>query len=264
MSVFLQRQTVKRRRRWADKLRQVERALLSMLIMVAGLAALYGLYRLVFLGPAFSLEKIVVDGNWKYLSAAEVADLSGVHRGENLFWMSVGDIYRRLTEEPWVKEAAVRRRLPDTLYIYIEEFRPVAIVSSDGFYYVDDEATVLKKVEAYDDKDMPLITGIDIEGGGMSDDGVVRMKASLELIAAFERSQFGSRNGLAEVNFDEANGYSVFTRREPMQVLIGKSDFADRMRKIDRMEAAITARQGRIQYMLADEEGRITVKYRPA
>jgi len=264
MSVFLQRQTVKRRRRWVVKLRQVERALLSMLIVLAGLAALYGLYRLVFLGPAFSLEKIVVDGNWKYLSAQEVADISGVQSGQNLFWLSVGEVYDRLHESPWVKEAAVRRRLPDTLYIYVEEYRPVAIVSSDGFYYVDANATVVKKVEANDDKDMPLISGIPVEGGRLGEEGDLRIREMLAVIDAFERSNFGRRHGLAEVHFDELNGYSVFTRREPMQVLIGQSDFAGRMRKIDRMETAIAARQGRIQYMLTDEDGRIIVKYRPA
>ncbi|MBN1282999.1 MAG: FtsQ-type POTRA domain-containing protein, partial [Proteobacteria bacterium] len=194
----------------------------------------------------------------------DVASLSGVRKGQNLFWMSVQEIYVKLVEEPWVREAAVRRRLPNTLYIYVEEHRPAAIISSGGFFYVDRDSTVVKRVEPGDEKDMPLITGVEMNGGSLSDEGKQRVAAALDLIDAYQRSNFGNRYGLAEAHYDEVTGYSVFTRREPMQLLIGQTDFVERMRKVDRIEAAIAARQGRVQYMLADEDGRIIVKYRPA
>ncbi len=264
MGIFQKRQTVKRKRRWADKLRQIERILLSMLIVVAGFAALYGLYRLVFLGSAFELEKVVVEGNWKRLSPGEVTVLSGARKGDNLFRMSVSDIYDRLNSGPWVKEAAVRRRLPDTLWIYIEEYDPVAIVSSKGFYYVDADGRVVKRLEAGDDKDMPLITGIKLDESGEGiDGGDGNLMGALEILNLFERSRFGGEQGVAEVHYDELIGYSIVTRREPMQILIGHTNLAGRVKRLDRMIDAIAARQGRIQYMLADEDGRIIVRYRP-
>ena len=257
MGIFQKRQTVRRKRRWADKLRQVERILLSMLIVVAGLTALYGVYRLVFLGSAFELESVVVEGNWKRLSPAEVAVLSGVRKGDNLFRMSVSDIYDRLNAGPWVKEAAVRRRLPDTLWIYIEEHDPVAIVSSKGFYYVGAGGRVVKRLEAGDDRDMPLITGIEL------DENEGNLMCALEILNLFDGSRFGAEQGVSEVHYDELLGYSIITRREPMQILIGHTNFADRVKRLCRMIDAIAARQGRIQYMLADEDGRIIVRYRP-
>jgi len=264
MSVFLKRQTVRRRRRWGERLRQIERALLSVLIVVIGLAALYGLYRVVFLGSAFELERIVVEGDWKYLSPDEVASLSGVRKGDNLFWMSVDDVYGKLDGNPWVKEAAVRRRLPDTLQIYVEEYRPVAIVLSRGFHYVDGESNIVKQLAPYDDRDMPIITGIEFgEGLGPDDESLARLGRALNIIDVLSSSRFGREYGVAEVHFDEVDGYSFMTRREPMQALLGHSNFAERVSKIDRMRRAIAARQGRIQYMLADEDGRIIVKYRP-
>ena len=82
-------------------------------------------------------------------------------------------------------------------------------------------------------------------------------------MSLFDRSRFGAEQGVAEVHYDELIGYSIVTRREPMQILIGHTNLAGRVKRLDRMIGAIAARQGRIQYMLADEDGRIIVRYRP-
>jgi hypothetical protein len=263
MSIFLKRQTVRKRRRWTQRLRQAERAFLSLLVIAVGLVAVYGLYRLVFLGDAFRLEKMVIEGRWHYLSAGRVAELAGVEKGDNIFWISVPAVYERLRSEPWVKEAAVRRRLPDTLSIFVEEHRPVAIVAGDGFSYVDAGGKVIKRVEVGDDRDFPVITGI---GGTPDADGPdeARLAEAAGLIAEFTASEFGQRCGISELSFDGANGYSIFTRREPMQIVVGSGDLDEKIAKIVRMSRAIAERPGRIQYMLVNEAGRIVVRYRSA
>ncbi len=263
MSVFLERQDVQRKRQWSKRLRQVERMLLSMLLVVAGLAAIYGLYRIIFLGSIFRVEKIVVEGNWNYTTADEVAFKSDVKKGDNLFWTSVSEIHRRLKEQPWIKEVAVRRQLPDTLCIYVEEFRPAAIIYSNRFYYVDNNGTVIKTVEETEDKDLPVLNGIMIdEGGKVIEEHQPRLNEMLTLLTLFYKSRFGRAEGIAEINHDEIKGYSIITRYNPMQILIGKKDFADRIKQIDRMSKAMTTGHAPIQYMVANEKGRIIVRYR--
>jgi len=265
MDVFLKRQDVRRRRQWGRRLKQVERALLSMLVVVVGLAALYGVYRLVFMGFAFGVERIEVEGNWNMLRAEEVAKLSGVRAGDNLFWISVEDIHDRLDDEPWIKEVAVRRRLPGTLCIYIEEYEPVAIVASNDFYFADNDGKIIKRAESDEGKDLPVISGLSIASDGKMGDGDrKRLLEMLDILKAFDLSLFGRNEGAAEINYDEVKGYSIVTRQNPMQVVLGRKDMDERITQINRMMKAITAGRPPIRYIIANEKGRVIVRYRPS
>lgn len=265
MDVFLKRQDVRRRRQWGRRLKQVERVLLSMLVVVVGLAALYGLYRLVFMGFAFGVKRIEVEGNWRMLEAAEIAKLSGVEAGDNLFWISVEEIHDRLDDEPWIKEVAVRRRLPGTLCIYVEEYDPAAIVASNDFYFVDGDGKLIKRVGLGERKDLPVISGLAVSSEGKMGDGDrKRLLDMLALLKAFDASLFGRNEGAAEINYDEVKGYSIVTRQNPMQIVIGKEDVVARIMQINRMMKAITADRPPIRYMMANENGRVIVRYRPS
>ena len=265
MSLFLERQSVQRKRRWGKRLRELERALIAALGIMVGLVALYGLYRVVFLGSIFQVQKIIVDGNWHYLTADWVARLAGVKRGDNLFWMSVSEVHERLRTEPWVKEAAVRRKIPDTLWIFVEEYRPAAIVAAEELYYVDAEGVVVKRVEGNEAKDLPVLTGLATEAGGALAEGErAKLREMLALLAAARGSAFLAQHGIAEIHYDATKGYSVVTRHEPMQVLLGQQALAERVTELDRTMSAVSARGGRIKYMLANEPGRMVVGYRPS
>ena len=61
-SVFLERQTVRKRRDWTRRLRQVERGLISAALVLGGLALLYGFYLVVFTGSTFAVKRIIIDG----------------------------------------------------------------------------------------------------------------------------------------------------------------------------------------------------------
>jgi cell division septal protein FtsQ len=265
MDVFLKRQDVRRRRQWGKRLRQAERALLSLLVVVVGFAMLYGLYRLVFMGFAFSVERVEVEGNWSMLEAGDVARRSGVEAGDNLFWISVEDIHEKLSEEPWIKEIAVRRRLPNALCIYVEEYKPVAIVASNDFYFVDGDGKLIKRVESGEGKDLPVISGLSVgSDGGMGDGDRARLNEMLAILKAFDASLFGRSEGLAEINYDDVQGYSIITRQNPMHILMGKEDASARIMQINRMTKAITAGRPPIRYMIANENGRVIVRYRPS
>ena len=262
-SVFLKRQSVRRRRDWTRKLRQVERALLSVVLVFAGVGLLYGLYLVVFLGDTFAVRRIIVDGEWRALSAQGLAELSGVKEGDNLFWISVGEVHRRLRSDPWVKATAVRRRLPDTLWIYVEEYVPAAILASGGgLVYVDGAGVPFKRVEASDNKDYPVLTGIEPgEDATLSDGDAARVREMLALLDLFRTTALGKERDVAEIHFDRMTGYALVTRLQPMQILFGQAALADRMAELAKLQTAIGSRGGRIQYMLANEPGRIIVKY---
>lgn len=263
MSVFLERQEVRRRRDIGRKLKQLERILVSFGIVLMGLAAIYGLYQLVFMGSTFAVAKVVVEGKWRHLTAQGLAEFSGIKEGDNLFWINIDDVKDRIRQEPWVQASAVRRRLPNTLWIYVEEHNPAALVLGDeGLFFINDKGYVFKPVEAEDQKDFPVITGLKIPGdGAITEDDRRYLDEMLGLMDIFIESDFGRERGVSEVHFDNVAGYSLITKKEPMQILFGHKDFHERIENLNRMTGAITSRSGRIQYMLANEPKRIIVKY---
>jgi cell division protein FtsQ len=262
----LERQEVRKEFAWGRFIRRVERISLSILIVLVGLGALYGLYMLVFLGPYFDIKDIEMRGHWKRLNAAELISVSGVNQGENLFLMNVDNVHQRLLAHPWVREAAVRRHLPHTLKVFVEEHEPYAIfIDPDGMYYVDREGKQFKRVDAEESKDYPLITGIAREEDPLGTAEEVkkkRLSIALDIIDHFDRSVLGKSYGISEIHYDPARGYSLMTERGPMEILLGNDDSMVRLERLDKVAEMIARKNRRIQYIMAHEPGRIIVKYR--
>ncbi|MBT3182807.1 MAG: FtsQ-type POTRA domain-containing protein [Deltaproteobacteria bacterium] len=262
MGIFRDRQTVKKKQQWMKRLKQLERILLSIAIVLVGMASLYGIYRLVFFGSSFTVDRIVVEGSWRHLSAERLADLADIRGDENLFWISMDQIHDRIHQNPWVRRAAVRRRLPDTIWIYAEEHEAEAIISDSALFYVDEYGEIFKVPEGGDDRDLPVLTGVDVgESRKMKSGDREKVLEMLKLIRIFSNSEFGKGIDVSEVHFDEVDGYSLTTKKRPMQILFGHAAFDDRMSQIDKMSAAIRGHVGRITYMMVNEPGRLIVKY---
>ena len=90
--------------------------LYKMLAFVALAAAL-------ILGAAvfFRVETIRVEGNVRY-QAQQVIQATQVMQGDNLFGLNKNEVARKIRQTlPYVEGVAIRRNLPDTLVIRVEE-----------------------------------------------------------------------------------------------------------------------------------------------
>src|SRR5690606_14920806 len=66
----------------------------------------------------------------------------------------------RLLDQPWVKDAQVSRRLPDTLAIQITEREPVALWQNGGVVHlVDPNGVALQMVDVERYPELPLLVG---------------------------------------------------------------------------------------------------------
>jgi cell division protein FtsQ len=81
--------------------------------------------------PVFAARHIRVNGNG-VLSDRFVRSMTGVSPSTNIVHLDVGDVVARLEQDPWVSGASVRRDLPDTLIVTIDERQPIGLVSALG------------------------------------------------------------------------------------------------------------------------------------
>ena len=75
------------------------------------------------------LREVVVQGN-RSASAAEIVSAAQLYRGQSLLSLPIRHIRERIELVPWIKTVSLRRRLPHTLVISVEERVPIAVVSA--------------------------------------------------------------------------------------------------------------------------------------
>ncbi|HMK74026.1 MAG TPA: FtsQ-type POTRA domain-containing protein, partial [Myxococcaceae bacterium] len=181
-----------------------------MLLAAVGLAALgLGLLRADVWArhsPRFALRSIQISGAQRS-SEAELLALGGIQRGMNLWSLDADEAARGMAGHPWVRSVSVRRALPDSLEIRVEEHQAAALAVLGQLYVVDAEGVPFKRVAGTDALDLPLITGIGREEAARSpDESAARLRVALQLIAAWDRAV--QRPALSEVHLEEA-GYRL-------------------------------------------------------
>lgn len=113
----------------------------------AGLVVLCVLLYFLAHSAAFTVKNIELEENDWY-SLEYVQDFTGMKTGGNLFEMDLGAYEDKLEERPYIEEAAISRKLPDTVKISLTLRRPVSVVTYDGAYVtLDKNGIVLQKSE---------------------------------------------------------------------------------------------------------------------
>jgi cell division septal protein FtsQ len=260
MSIFLERQKVRKRRAIARRLKTMERILFSAAVILAGLLALYGIYVLVFMGPIFTVKEIIIEGDLSQTTKEQILFLTGISEGENLFSAHVKEAHDRLTSHPWIREASVRRRLPRAVWVFVREYVPAAVVVDNGqAFYTDWNGVVFKPVEPGEPRGLPVISGVE----NLKDSGESRQKLAevLKYISMYRNSSFGQTWGISGFSVAGSGGCLITTEKGPIQIFLGGGAFEERLTMLENFQGAVSRRGGRIKYILADDLKRITVGY---
>ena len=103
----------------------------------------------------FRVKQVELVGG-RYLTEEEAAEWTNVPADAHL-WDDLAAWRERLAEHPLVRVAEVRRRLPGTLQLVVEEREPVALAASSKLEPVDREGRVLPLDPSAHGFDLPLI-----------------------------------------------------------------------------------------------------------
>ena len=140
----------KKRRLWIGCL-QIVKWTLCVLLLVSGCVGVVLRYpqqwyqmgvqqTVVGLGKmGYRLHHLVVEG--RHLTASpDILKAIILQQYDPIFQVSLRQIHHNLHQLPWVRSVTVRRQLPDTLIVNIQERKPIAIWQHQRqFFYVDSE-----------------------------------------------------------------------------------------------------------------------------
>lgn len=176
----------------------------------------------------FRLREIVVLTPLKHLSEIDLVRMSGVKKGQNLFWLSLEKVSLQIQPHPWIESVAVAKSYPGRLVVEVTEQQPVALVKWDQLYLVNHHGKVFKKMGAKDPKNFPIITGL-----GRKEESKVR--DSVKLLHHFQGSETLRRSGLSEIHWEPKQGVSIFTVRPVVRAVLGKEKWEERLDRLSQI-----------------------------
>lgn len=145
----------------------------------------------VLKAPFFNVKTFRVEGN-SYYTDEEILVMGNCKTGGNIFiGTDTGDIRSRLEKDAYMASVKVKRVLPDTVKIQLDERKQTAaIVYGEKYVVVDDEGVVLRKTGV-----MPEITvlkGLTISklsvGEKVEAEEKVLLRQTLQMLSVMEKS----------------------------------------------------------------------------
>ncbi len=107
----------------------------------------------------YRVENILVEGR-QYSDADALLALINIEKGDSIFLFDPTDAKAQIEKIGWVKSARVERRLPDTIYIKLEERRPLALwKNGKTLSLIDSNGAVLTQENLGRFKNLLMIRG---------------------------------------------------------------------------------------------------------
>jgi hypothetical protein len=167
--------------------------------------------------PRFKIQNVSFKGN-NILSDAQILEWLGSVKGENLIAIDLVKLSQRLSENPWIQSASIRRNYPQGLEIKLTERVPYARIKKEKIYLVDSFGVILSP-EKPKYRHLPLIIMQD-EHQGEEENSFLKGKLlhSLKTMHYFNKLSFFDNNPLDAA---ELIGYSrvlFITRKRDIQI----------------------------------------------
>lgn len=142
----------KKRRKRAGNLVWVWKTLLVLLALALGFGVAHS--------SLFYIRTIEVNG-LSQLSREEIIEISDLEVGEQIYAANLGKAKTMISTNIWVQQVDVRRKLPNTVVIDVQERVPAAAVTTkDGLYVVDSTGVLLMKKKLLDGLSVLVVSGI--------------------------------------------------------------------------------------------------------
>lgn len=134
----------------------------------------------------FELKQIDVDGNSK-ITKSDIIKIGDIETGKNIFKYNLNDVEKKLLVNPYIKYVKVSRKFPDKLVITIKENSEYAIIKEGASYiYIGENGLVLSEQKDIKNKNMPLVSGIEIKNKKLNTKIKINSDKSNDIILAID------------------------------------------------------------------------------
>ena len=162
---------------------------ISPLRKIIGIIGIIAGILLIASTSCFNVKNYEITGN-SYYSKEEIMVMGDCKSGQNIFWgTDVKDIKTRLEKDSYMESVKVKRVLPNTIAIELDERRQVAaVVYGQHYVVIDSDGIVLRNTEV--DPKVTHVHGLTISkievGQPIEVEETVKLRQTLEMLAMME------------------------------------------------------------------------------
>lgn len=181
--------------------------------------------------PVFNIANIEVYGNEKNSTETYIS-LSKINLGTtNIFAITNNGVGKNIKENSYVKEVEMKRKLPNTIQLYITE-RKVAyqIEYTSQYIYIDDQGYILEISE--DKKDVPVIKGFSTVkeniGQRLKEEDLIKLNVVAKFINYCKYNTI--ENKLTDIDVTDNTNYIMYFKEDKKTVYLGDaSNLSERL-----------------------------------
>ncbi|MBE0575335.1 MAG: FtsQ-type POTRA domain-containing protein [Desulfuromonadales bacterium] len=207
----------------------------------------------------FGVQQIRVE-NQVRVSEGDILDASDIRTGDSLFDLELYMIGRKIEEHPWIARADVERSFPNQVVIRVVEREARAIIDLGFLYYVDKAGEVFKMLDAGDQLDYPVITGIDRQyllDNPAQTQGCLNL--ALLLMDELSNRTLFNLDDISEIHYDQQEGLILHTRIGGVPVHMGKLDFDAKLDRLEKIYIDLEPRLMALRYIDLNVTDRVIV-----
>ena len=175
------------------------------------------------MSPFFNIKNIEIVGNQK-LTNEEIISLSQVQKDENTFKLVKSKVQKNIKQNAYVENVKVKRNLPDTITIEIEERTPTYMITfANAYAYINNQGYFLEISK--DKLELPILTGFltkeeDIqEGNRLCVEDLQRLDEVLQIMKSATSNEIASL--VTKINIANKQNYILELKDEKKTVQMG-------------------------------------------
>ena len=175
------------------------------------------------LSPFFNIKNIKIVGNQK-LTNEEIISLSQIQIDENTFKLVKSKVQKNIKQNAYVENVKIKRNLPDTITIEVEERTPTYMISfANAYAYINNQGYFLEISK--NKLELPILTGFltkeeEIqEGNRLCVEDLQRLDDVLQIMKSATSNEIASL--VTKINIANKQNYILELKDEKKTVQMG-------------------------------------------
>jgi len=180
----------------------------------------------ILFSPLFEAKTIIYEGN-EHFSDSEIASMIGISAGDNVILFDRTKAENMLKSAPYIAEANITMKLPDTLIVRVAERKVRGYVPYMGAYlYIDEEGRVLETQDAYYET-LPEVKGLKFDSFKVGE--ILPVDDDEALLAILQMSQMMRKYELLDivVAIDVSNPRDIYAYVNQVTIYLGELENGD-------------------------------------
>ena len=187
------------------------------------IAIIAGGITFAMVSPIFNIQEIQVLDN-KEISSDTIISLSGLSKGQNIFRFLTNKIEEQIKQEPYIKEAEVKRSFPNKIEITVQEReRAFSAEFLNGYAYIDNQGYILQI--SNDSLGLPILQGIStpedkiVAGNRLEEGDLQKLETAIQIMNICKSNNLDSK--VTSIDITDRNDYSIYMESEKKTIYLG-------------------------------------------